>query len=313
VAFPPAQGARLSWEALSASVRAAIERRLGSPVTSALTQPGGFSPGVAARLELEDGRFVFVKAIGPEPNPDSPEFHRREARVAAALPPEAPAPRLLFAHDEDGWVALAFEHVVGREPELPWHENELERVLDALTDLAAALTPPPLEAPPVSEALDELFHGWRTLASGDAAGIDPWAAARLDDLAALEAGWAEGAAGSTLLHCDVRADNILLTPDRVVFVDWPHACIGAAWIDLVGFLPSVAMQGGPRPWEVFETHPLGRDAPAEQVLAVVAALAGFFVERSLQPPPPGLPTLREFQRAQGIEALAWLRRSLGGS
>ena len=86
-----------------------------------------------------------------------------------------------------------------------------------------------------------------------------------------------------------------------------------AWIDLVAFLPSVAMQGGPRPWEVFEAHPLGRDAPAEQVLPVVAALAGFFVERSLQPPPPGLPTLREFQRAQGIEALAWLRRSLGGS
>jgi len=111
----------------------------------------------------------------------------------------------------------------------------------------------------------------------------------------------------------VRADNILLTPDRVVFVDWPHACIGAAWIDLVAFLPSVAMQGGPRPWEVFEAHPLGRDAPAEQVLPVVAALAGFFVERSLQPPPPGLPTLREFQHAQGIEALAWLRRSLGGS
>jgi aminoglycoside phosphotransferase (APT) family kinase protein len=313
VAFPPAQGARPSWEALPASVRTAIEQRLGSTVAAAVTRPGGFSPGVAARLELEDGGYVFVKAIGPEPNPDSPEFHRREARVAAALPPEAPAPRLLFAHDEDGWVALAFEHVEGHEPELPWREDDLERVLAALTDLADALTPPPLEAPPISEALDELFHGWRTLASGDAAGIDAWAAERLDELAALEAGWAEGAAGSTLLHCDVRADNILLTPDRVVFVDWPHACVGAAWIDLVAFLPSVAMQGGPRPWEVFEAHPLGRDAPAGQVLPVVAGLAGFFVERSLQPPPPGLPTLREFQRAQGIEALAWLRRSLGGS
>jgi Ser/Thr protein kinase RdoA (MazF antagonist) len=256
---------------------------------------------------------VFVKAIGPEPNPDSPEFHRREARVAAALPAETPAPRLLFAHDEEDWVTLVFEHVDGHEPELPWRDAELERVLTALTDLAEALTPPPVEAPPVGEALDELFHGWRTLASGNAAGIDPWAAGQLGELAALEEGWAEGAAGSTLLHCDVRADNILLTPDRVVFVDWPHACIGAAWIDLLAFLPSVAMQGGPPPWKVFEAHPLGRDAAAEHVLPVLAALAGFFVERSLQPPPPGLPTLREFQRAQGIETLAWLRRSLGGS
>lgn len=313
MAFPPAEGARLAWESLPASVRAAIEDRLGSAVASALTRPGGFSPGVAARLELADGRVVFAKAIGPEPNPDSPEFHRREARVAAALPSETPAPRLLFADDEEGWVTLVFEHVDGREPELPWREGELERVLAALTDLAEALTPPPLEAPPVAEALDELFHGWRTLASGDTAGIDPWAAERLDELAALEAGWADAAAGSTLLHCDIRADNILLAPDRVVFVDWPHACVGAAWVDLVALLPSVAMQGGPPPWEVFEAHPLGRDVPPERLLPVVAALAGFFVERSIQSPPPGLPTLREFQRAQGIEALAWLRRSLGGS
>jgi hypothetical protein len=43
---------------------------------------------------------------------------------------------------------------------------------------------------------------------------------------------------------------------------------------------------------------------------VLAALAGFFVHRSTLPPPPGLPTLREFQRAQGAESLAWLRRRL---
>jgi aminoglycoside phosphotransferase (APT) family kinase protein len=313
VAFPPAEGARLPWEGLPASVRAAVEARLGSPVATAVTRPGGFSPGVAARLELEDGRYAFVKSIGPEPNPDSPEFHRREARVAAALSPETPAARLLFAFEEEGWVTLAFEYVDGHEPELPWREDELERVLAALTDLAGALTPAPVDAPPITEALDELFHGWRVLAAGSPTGIDPWAAERLDELAAVEARWVAGAAGSTLLHCDVRADNILLTPDRVVFVDWPHACVGAPWIDLVAFLPSVAMQGGPRPWEVFEAHPLGRDAPPDHVLPVVAALAGFFIERSIQPPPPGLPTLREFQRAQGIETLAWLRRSLGGS
>lgn len=311
--FPPAEGARLPWESLPPGVRGAIERELGSPVVVAVTQPGGFSPGVAARLELEDGRRVFAKAVGPDPNPDSPEFHRREALVAAALPPEAPAPRLLLAHDEEGWVALVFELVDGREPELPWREDELERVLEALTDLAEALTPPPLEAPPAAEALDELLHGWRILSSGDATGIDPWAAERLEELAALETRWAEAAAGPTLLHCDVRADNIVLTPDRVVFVDWPHVCVGAAWVDLLLFLPSVAMQGGPPPWEVFEAHPLGRAAPSERVLPVVAALAGFFVQRSALPPPPGLPTLREFQRAQGVETLAWLRRSLGGS
>jgi len=313
VAFPPARGERLAWEALPCEVRAAIEQRLGAPVTRAATQPGGFSPGLAARLELEDGRRVFAKAVGPEPNPDSPEFHRQEVENAAALPPETPAPRFFFSVEHEGWVALVFEDVDGHEPELPWREDDLARVLDALTDLARALTPPPLDAPTAAEAYDELLHGWRTLAAEGAAGIDPWAARRLNELAELEARWGEAAAGGTLVHGDIRADNILLTAERVVFVDWPHACVGAAWLDLLLLLPSVAMQGGPPPWEVFEAHPLGQDAPPDAVVPVVAALAGFFVERARMPPPPGLSTLREFQRGQGVEALAWLRRSLGES
>jgi hypothetical protein len=70
---------------------------------------GGFSPGVAVRLRLAGGRRVFLKAVGPEPNPDSPAMHRSEARVAAALPRAAPAARLLWLLDRHGWVALAFE------------------------------------------------------------------------------------------------------------------------------------------------------------------------------------------------------------
>jgi aminoglycoside phosphotransferase (APT) family kinase protein len=309
VAFPPARGERLAWEGLPDDVRGAIEERLGSTVVSAETQPGGFSPGVAARLRLRDGRTVFAKAVGPEPNPDSPDFHRREAPVAAALPPETPAPQFLFSLEEVGWVALVFEDVAGHEPELPWRADDLARVLDAVATLAEALTPAPIAAPPVARTLDEIFHGWRTLARP----VDEWAATHLDELRELESRWAAAAEGETLLHCDVRADNILLTPERVVFVDWPHACVGAAWIDLLVFLPSVAMQGGPHPWSVFESHPVSRDVPPERLQPVLAALAGFFLHRATLPPPPGLSTVREFQRGQGIEALAWLRRSLGGS
>lgn len=309
MAFPPARGERLAWEGLPDDVRDAIEERLGSSVVSAETQPGGFSPGVAARLRLGGGRTVFAKAVGPVPNPDSPEFHRREARIAAALPPETPAPRFLFSFDNGEWVALVFEDVAGHEPQLPWRDEELARVLDALATLAEALTPAPIAAPPVAQTLDEIFHGWRTLAKP----VDEWAAARLDELRELESGWAAAAAGETLLHGDVRADNILLTPGRVVFVDWPHACVGAAWIDVLVFLPSVAMQGGPHPWTVFESHPVSRDVPPERLQPVLAAVAGFFLHRATLRPPPGLSTVREFQRGQGIEALAWLRRSLDES
>ena len=310
MAFPPAQGARIPWEEVPVSVREAVEAQLGSAVAEAVTRPGGFSPGVAARLRLEDGRSAFVKAVGPEPNPDSPDFHRSEARVAAALPPETPAPRFLFAHDDGAWVALAFEDVDGHEPELPWRRDELGRVLDALPDLPAALTPAPIEAPTVATRYTEMFRGWRTLAAERPDGLDSWPAKRLDALAELESRWEDASVGETLLHADLRADNVLLTEDRVVFVDWPHVCLGAPWIDLLAFLPSVAMQAGPKPWELFDDHPLGRDADPHRVNAVLAAVTGFFVHRSTLPPLPGLPTLREFQRAQGAESLAWLRRRL---
>src|SRR5206468_3062715 len=102
---PPATGVRRHWPELPAPLRAAIEQRLGGPVVSAVTQPGGFSPGLAARVQTAAGQRAFVKAIGPQPNPVAPTFHRREARIAAALPPAAPVPRLLWSHDEGegGW------------------------------------------------------------------------------------------------------------------------------------------------------------------------------------------------------------------
>jgi len=61
---------------------------------------------------------------------------------------------------------------------------------------------------------------------------------------------------------------------------------------------------------VFTGHLLGRHADPDAVTAALAGLAGFFLRNSLLPPPPGIPTLRAFQRAQGDAALTWLRSRL---
>src|SRR5205814_1939355 len=125
---------------------------------------------------------------------------------------------------------------------------------------------------------------WRQLAGGASPipeALDPWAVRHLRRLAELEDGWAVASRGDTLLHSDLRADNILLTDDRVFFIDWPSACLGAAWIDLMGMLPSVAMQGGPQPDGVFEAHPVTRGASPEDLDAVLAAITGYFVVHAL--------------------------------
>ncbi|MFC5917444.1 hypothetical protein [Streptomyces pulveraceus] len=46
-------------------------------------------------------------------------------------------------------------------------------------------------------------------------------------------------------------------------------------------------------------------------LVLQAALTGYFVSSSLKPDPPGLPTPRAFQHAQGAAAPRWLRGRLG--
>jgi aminoglycoside phosphotransferase (APT) family kinase protein len=315
--FTPATGQRLHWRELPDQVRRGLEDRLGADVVEATTQPGGFSPGVAARLTLADGRRVFVKAVSGRTNPDSPGMHRREARIAAALPASVPAPRFLDSYDDGDWIALIFEDIDGTAPRTPWRQPELDRVLVAVGELSSALTPAPIAVEPVSQLMPSVFSGWQRLAASaeskqdDLRGVDPWAQRHLDQLVALEAASPEAAAGTTLLHADLRADNILLTPSRVVFIDWPWASRGAAWVDLLFMLPSVAMQGGPKPWEIFDVHPLGRGAPAAGVTAVVAAAAGFMIRGSRLPPPPGLPTVRAFQRDQGIPALEWLKRRTG--
>jgi aminoglycoside phosphotransferase (APT) family kinase protein len=314
---PPAEGKRLPWSQIPAPLRAEVERQLGGRVLEAVTQPGGFSPGVAARLRLDNGRRAFVKAVG-DLNPESPGIHRAEIGIAGQLPASTPAPRLLGSIDDDGWVILILEDVEGRPPAQPWRRAELDRVLDALAILAEALTPAPIAAPPAASRFSGLGRGWHQLGAAPAgearlASIDPWAATHVDRCIAVETDWDAAVLGDCLAHGDIRADNILLTARRVVFVDWPWACLAPPWFDLTGMLPSVAMQGGPPPEEILAGHPVARGADPAAITVMVAALAGFFCWHGSRPDPPGLPTLRAFQRAQGAVALDWLRQRTGWS
>lgn len=312
---PAAEGNRVDWGNLPASVTADIERVIGSPVVQARTQPGGFSPGLAARLRCADGSRHFVKAVSAEANPDSPGFHRREAGILRGLDPLAaagslPIARLRGVVEQDPWIALILDDVDGRNPATPWADDDLARVLAAVDVLADALTPAPIAAPDVEVMLGDTFMGWRKLAKApdddQLDRLDDWSRDRLDELAELEATWTAAAAGDTLVHGDLRADNVLLTSDGVVVVDWPHACRGAGFMDVVFLAPSVAMQGGPEPGDLLAMTRVGRSVSRQALSATVCALAGYLTQRSLAPPPAGIPTVRGFQAAQGQVARRWL-------
>jgi aminoglycoside phosphotransferase (APT) family kinase protein len=307
------QGVRIAWSEMPTSVRSAVDTVLGSPVEATREVSGGFSPGPAVRAELLDGRTVFVKAAGSSLNEQSPVMHRHEAAVLGTLPPNVPAPRLLGVVDDGDWVALIIEWVDGRMP-VAADSTDVQRLFALLRRVADAVHSAELGGiGTVAETHADLFGHWQLLAVEPDPRLDDWSRRHIDRLAELDAVAPAATVGSNLLHVDVRTDNVILAESGSagdVLVDWPGASLGAAWVDLVVLLPALHLDGGPPPWDVFGTASVADHADPVAVDAFVAALAGYFTRQSLLPPPPGLPTVRAFQAAQGAIARTWTAHRL---
>lgn len=302
--------ARPPYDVLPARVRAWVDGALGSPVLSWVSESGGFSPGVAARLACSDGTRAFVKAVSAEVNPVSPGMHRIEARVTAALPSSLGSPRLLSSYDDGTWVALLLEEVDGRPPHVPWRPAELAAALRALDRLAEVPALPGLVS--FAERIGDEFASWRRLAQHPPPDLVGWQGAHLADLLALEALAVEAAAGDRLLHLDARGDNMLLRADgEVVLVDWPWAAAGDPVVDVVCFIPSALLAGARDPEALLASSEVGRRADPTAVNAVLAAFTGLMEHSRRKPAPPGIATVRAFQAAQAQVAGRWLRRRLG--
>lgn len=299
---------RLPWDQAPVPLADEVNRLLGSPVTEHRTQHGGFSQGIASRLLCANGRRAFVKGIETDVDPHARRLYEQEAEVMAWLPDSFPAPALLGVVREEGWLALVLEDAGGPAVSLPWELWQLDAVSDqmvVLTELATPCTIPFLD-----------------LWAADLINCDSWASRardselvpdelrkRFDELAELENGLARAIEGDTLVHGDLRADNIVIRPDgTVVFVDWAQAAKGAAWLDPLIFSLFAGAQGVADPERFFFRHPHARAADPGKVNSVLAALAGCFVIASERPGPA---SVRAFQKVEARAALDWLMARLG--
>jgi hypothetical protein len=291
---------RLEWAHLPPTVRARIEQHCGSPVVAAASQGGGFTPGFASVLTCADGSRHFVKAASNAAQRPFAASYREEARKLAALPETAPAPRLLWTMDDE-WMVLGLEYVEARAPRRPWRQRDLDACLDTLELVAELLTPAPEDL-----ELDSIVHemaAWPAYWDYVNATRDlPHGA----EAAALAADYAEAVAGPTLIHTDVRDDNVLLTSDgRTLFCDWNWPTVGAAWIDSLFLL--IGPRGDGLDVEtVIAERPLLRDVPAGHVDRVLAVIGGYFLRSADEPVPPTSPYVRDIQRWQGQVVWDWL-------
>lgn len=302
-------GVRLAWADVPAVVHDWAQRYLDADVVDTRSQPGGSSPGVAARLVAANGRRGFVKAVSPAQNPDTPGLLRREVDVLASMPAEVGVPALLTAYDDGDWVALLVEDVEGRHPRLPWEDTEVHATFRALGDLRRHRAP--AGWPALDEELSVELTAWSRIRQAPPADLHPWLADRLDELDRMSREALPRLAGTAIAHTDTRSDNLLVTPQgRMRIVDWPWASRGAPWFDGVTLLVNLELYGGV---EATTYLPRVRDLGAsdQDVVGTLAGVCGYFVEAATKPPPPGLPSLRAFQAAQGRSCVRLLQRLTG--
>lgn len=274
-----------------------IERAVGSAPLRYVARRGGYSTADRYSVELADGRRVFVKSAEAA---HLAGWLRREHEVYASLSGSF-IPRLVGWDDDGVRPVLALEDLSDADWEPRWDEARVAAVVDALAEIAASAHPPNTHS--VREGFPSLFDRWRAVADDP----EPFLSAGLRDRAWLdrclpvivEAAAAVDPSGDSLLHLDVRSDNLCFRGERVVLVDWNWASLGDPRLDLAAWLPSVACEGGPQPWEVLQDG----GGYAAFISGVWAAVVGL-------PPPETAPAVRVVQARQLEVALGWCEREL---
>ncbi|MGD9961438.1 phosphotransferase [Nocardioides sp.] len=299
---------RLEWQFLPANLRAYIERKCGSPVNTAVSQNAGFTPGFASVLTCEDGSRHFVKAASVKAQPAFATSYREEARKLSELPSAIPAPQLLWSLDDD-WVVLGIEYVEGRHPARPWSSADLERCLDTVADLADRLTPPP-----VRMDLDTFADEFASVPGHwDHVRATQPGLPHLEEAAALAAGFREVTAGDTVVHTDLRDDNLLIDDDGKVWTcDWNWPVLGASWLDAVFLLIGPRGDGLDVEAVIADRSELSA-VPPDHIDRVLALLAGYFLKQRDDPVPPTSPHLRAHQSWHAETCWDWLCERRGWS
>ena len=259
----------------------------------------GFTPARRLRINFADGSTAFAKVAV---NESTAEWLAAEHVVYSQVEGSF-LPRFL-GYDAAVPAVLLIEDLTAAHWPPPWPEGSIDRVRRALDEIAA--TWPPQGVPSVEVYRAEILGGWSLVEQDPGPFLSfgfcssTWLADALPRL--REAAETAPVEGESLLHFDVRSDNIALVDERAVIVDWNWACIGNALLDVATWLPSLHVEGGPPPEEILPKCPAGYPA----------LLAGFWAARVGLPPPPGAaPGLRELQLAQLGVVLPWAVRALG--
>lgn len=280
-----------------------IERALGwRPTTFRLATLGRGISDVAARWIVGDDvgpggtpRSAFVKIGATALTAD---WTRIEHHNYTTIPGTF-LPNVLGFSDDGVRPVLALEDLSGADWPPPWTDDRVAAVLDTLSAIHRTAPPDHLSPKGLDDVLD-----WQVVADDSqpflALGLcsADWLRAALPALLAASAD--APIAGASLIHLDIRSDNVCFRDDRALVIDWNHATVANPDLDVVFWLPSLHSEGGPPPESVLANIP-----------ELAAWVAGFFCARAGGDPIPEAPHVRPLQLKQARTALPWAARSLG--
>ncbi len=227
-------------------------------------------------------------------------------------------PRTHGLYDHDGWVALVVEEVPGVTPTLPWCHDDVISALDALAEIGSWRAPhtwPRLEA-----ELAPDFGRWSEVIDDPPVDLDPWVARHARTLWDLSIQALPQMVGDRVTHLDIRADNLLIDAAGTTrVIDWPWAAQGVPWADSAMLLLNVACFDRSRDpgrssadaddrLDEYVDRVCSGGAQEEDVYGLIAGLTGLLLDNARRPDPPGLPTVRAFQKAHALAGIRLLKR-----
>jgi thiamine kinase-like enzyme len=211
----------------------------------------GLSAAHRFSVTLEDKSKVFVKAATDD---DTESWLRNEHLVLTSFK-ENFVPQLV------GWIDtidirpvlitqdLSNAYWPATHSGVVWRNGDFDLLLETVQKLSTIRGVPALPNLRNSNA-----RIWTKIASNPTGFLDlklcsaQWLANSIDLL--IDSEKKHNQEGDTLVHEDIRSDNICFDESQVIFVDWSHACNGSSDHDLANLLPTLNLEGGPNPFHI---------------------------------------------------------------
>ena len=228
-----------------------IEDTVGKKTKGWLVPDCGLSAALRFSVTFDDDSRVFVKAAT---DADTAHWLRTEHLVLTSIK-EKFAPAVIdWLNGPGDWPILLTQdlshaHWPASHQGVNWRPGDIDLLLETLANVSSVKA---LAGLPALENDDTLL--WPEIADTPELLFNlklcslEWFNKAINAL--IQAEQSVDLTGDSLVHGDVRSDNICILNGQVVLVDWSHAAKGNPANDLAYLLPTLYLEGGPAPYQL---------------------------------------------------------------